>query len=593
MPQSQFLEPEALQHAPAPLAAWIRKLSGLEHLREIYTAAFPDPGAVDFPKRSLEALDIRIATSAADLAHIPATGPALIAANHPFGMLEGLAFASLLPQIRPDFKILANHVLGTVPGMRDHLLLVDVFSGPQAAFANRRALTQAIEWISAGHLLVIFPAGEVSAWDWRQAAVVDAAWNTTVARLATRTQSPVIPAFFAGGNSLPFQMLGMIHPLLRTARLPAELLNKRGARVDLRIGTPIPAKDLAAYDSPRQQTEFLRARTYLLNFRSAANDPQPAVAAQAPVSAASPAGLDAEIHALPPDQLLDQSGDYQVFVATAPQIPRTLEEIGRLRELTFRQVGEGTGHSLDLDHFDAHYEHIFVWHRERRQIVGAYRLTCTEPVLRAQGARGLYTSTLFHYSPDFFRRLGPAIELGRSFVRPEYQREYAPLTLLWKGISRYAARHAEAPVLFGAVSVSDQYHPCSRTLMVEYLRRQPDSSALRKLVRARNPFRSPLLGSGELKRFAEVLRSPEALSTGISEMEGPGRGIPVLLRQYLKLGAQVLDFHVDRGFSNALDCLVLVDLRQADHATLRRFMGEQGVEHFLAFHRNTQDRRAS
>lgn len=583
MPHSTFLEPAALQSAPAPLAAWIRKVSGLADLRKIYSSAFPDPTQSNFPARSLEALDIRISVSDADLARVPATGPAIFAANHPYGMLEGLALASILPKIRPDVKILANHVLGSVPGMREHLLLVDVFStGAQTAFANRRALAEAIEWINAGHLLVIFPAGEVSAWDWRQAAVVDAEWKTTVARLATRTGAPIVPGFFGGANSFPFQMLGLIHPLLRTARLPAELLNKRGTYVDLRIGTPITARELSAFATPQQQTEYLRARTYLLNFRSAIKS-SPAPAAASAVITGSP-DLAPEVEALPDDQLLDRSGDYEVFVASAHQIPRTLQEIGRLRELTFRQVGEGTGQQVDLDAFDSWYEHVFVWHRVHRQVVGAYRLTRTAPVLARHGHRGLYTSTLFHYSPEFFRRLGPAIELGRSFVRPEYQREYAPLTLLWKGISRYAARYPEAPVLFGAVSVSDTYHPSSRTLIVEYLRRQADPGSLRKLVRARNPFRSPLLGSGELKRYAEILRSPEALSAGISEMEGPGRGIPVLLRQYLKLGAQVLDFHVDRGFANALDCLVLVDLRRTERATLRRFMGDAGLERFLARH---------
>lgn len=586
MPHPTFLEPAALRNAPAPLAAWIRKLSGLEHLAEIYAHTFPDPTQADFPTRSLAALDIRVSAAETDLARIPAAGPAILTANHPFGMLEGLAFASLLPQIRPDFKILANHVLGSVPGMRDHLLLVDVFSGPAAAFANRRALAQAIEWLSAGHLLVIFPAGEVSAWDWRHAAVVDAPWNTTVARLAVRTQSPVVPAFFAGANSLPFQLLGAIHPKLRTARLPAELLNKRGARIDLRIGSPIPAKELAALDSPNEQTEYLRARTYVLGFR-ASHAPADRPVASAPSIARPTPDLEAEVRALPHSQLLDQSGDYQVLLAHANQIPHSLQEIGRLRELTFRQAGEGTGLELDLDPFDDHYEHIFVWHRERRDIVGAYRLTRTEPVFQRFGVRGLYTHTLFHYSPEFFRRLGPAIELGRSFVRPEYQREYAPLTLLWKGIARYAARHAEAPVLFGAVSVSDDYHSSSRTLIVEYLRRQSDPGSLRKLARARNPFRSPFLGSQELKRLAEVLRSPEALSAGISEMEGPGRGIPVLLRQYLKLGAQVIDFHVDRGFANALDCLVLVDLRNTERATLRRFMGEAATQQFLAHHQSS------
>jgi len=396
-------------------------------------------------------------------------------------------------------------------------------------------------------------------------------------------KSPVLPLYFVGRNSLPFQLMGMIHPALRTMRLPAEFANKRGTRLELRVGTIVKPKELAVQGNADQQTAFLRSRTYLLGFRRKA-----VLARQGSTMTIAPgvdaAELQAEIAQLGVEQLFERSGEYDVYVARTRQIPAVLTEIGRLREITFRSAGEGTGRSTDLDSFDAYYDHIFVWQRERRELVGAYRLARTTPVMERRGIRGLYTSTLFRYRPEFFQRIGPAIELGRSFVRPEYQKEYSPLLLLWKGIARYAAQYPEFPVLFGAVSISNEYSPAARQLMVEYLGRQTSRDPLRFLVRPRRPFRAPLLAGAELKALARCAGSLECLSAAVGEVEADGRGIPVLLRQYAKVGGRVLTFNIDHDFAGALDGLILVDLRTADPAALKRYMGADAWAAFRAGH---------
>ena len=574
---SDFLLPEAFQRIPGPVLGALKKLSGLESLNSLYRAAHTEalrpPEA--FAESALAVLGATYDIEGNDLLKIPRQGACVVVANHPYGLLEGILLTALLSRVRKDFRFLANGLLATLPEIKDLVIPVDVFAtGEKAAFTNRKPLADAVAWLRGGGMLVVFPAGIVSSWDWRQNGVTDPPWNRAVARIASLTKSPVLPLYFAGRNSIGFQLMGLIHPLLRTMRLPAEFANKRGARFEIRVGSVIKPKELAANGGPDEQTAFLRSRTYLLAFRQKRVAVE-AVGGAAIGAAADPMELAKEVARLDAGQMLERSGDYDVYVARTRQIPAILNEIGRLREITFRLAGEGTGRKTDLDSFDAYYDHIFVWHRTRREVVGAYRLTRTVPVLQWRGARGLYTSTLFRYGADFFKRIGPAIELGRSFVRPEYQKEYSPLLLLWKGIARYAAQHRECPVLFGAVSISNDYSAASRQMMVDYLGRQTARDPLRFLVRPRRPFRAPLLGGAELKSFANSL---DGLSSAVGEVEADGRGIPVLLRQYAKLGGRVLTFNIDNDFAGALDGLILMDLRTADPAALKRFMGAEVFE---------------
>jgi putative hemolysin len=287
-----------------------------------------------------------------------------------------------------------------------------------------------------------------------------------------------------------------------------------------------------------------------------------------PVAARGPSeAIEADVAALD-DAALLQSGSFTVYCAPASRLPALLPELGRLRELTFRGAGEGTGRARDLDGFDAHYLHLFVWDREQRAVAGAYRL-CPTDTLGAPGVTGLYTRTLFEYDQALLDRLGPAVELGRSFVAPTYQRDYSPLLLLWKGIGRVvAASGGRYRRLFGAVSISDRYSSTTRELLVAFLQATRQERSLAELVRARRP----LVPSGAVT--ADLARmQPGEVSAAVRRLEGDGKDMPVLLRQYLRLNAKLLSCSVDPAFGEALDGLMVVDLADVDPAILSRILG--------------------
>ena len=303
------------------------------------------------------------------------------------------------------------------------------------------------------------------------------------------------------------------------------------------------------------------------------------------------AALEAEIGGLPPDQRLVDRGRFQVYWARAGQIPRALQEIGRLRELTFRAVGEGTGRPADVDLFDAFYLHLFAWDTHAASIIGAYRLGLVDEILARHGKRGLYTHSLFKYRTRMLHSLGPAIELGRSFVRVEYQRSFAPLLLLWAGIGRFLERSPQYAVLFGAVSISARYAPASRRLIVEYLSTHCADPRLTSQIKPRRPFHYRPAASTPADTVPAA-RSVEELSQRIADLEPDHKGVPVLLRQYLQLGGRLLGFNLDREFADALDGLIMVDVREVDAAVLERYMGERGAAAFRAFHRRTMEKHA-
>jgi putative hemolysin len=531
----------------------------------------------------LEALDIRFEANRKDLERIPRQGKALVVANHPFGIVEGLVLAVLLESVRQDYRIIANALLAGIGGLSGVFVAVNPFETPEANIENRRPLRTCLGWLASSGLLAMFPAGEVAHLDWMEHSITDPPWKSTAARLALRTQSPVVPVYFEGANSLSFQLAGTLHPHLRTITLAREFRKLRGRTIPVRIGSPIPVSMLETYGDPDRATEYLRSRTFFLSNRprNASVHPPPTTALLRSTAVDPPAAqrlLAEEVAALPADCELLRSGDFSVYLTTAFLIPHLLREIGRRRELAFRLVGEGTGRELDLDWFDDHYYHLFLWNRADGRLAGAYRLALTAEVLEHFGIRGLYTSTLFRYRPQFFRRLGPAIEMGRSFVSPEYQKSYAPLLLLWKGITRFIERHPEAAVLFGAVSISRDYRAASRRLMATYLCARA-AHELARLVAPRMPFRSK--ESNSIRRLALVAANIEDISLSIADIEADGKGIPVLVRQYLKAGGKLLAFNVDPQFSDALDALLLADLRSAPPAILERCLGRADAKAFI------------
>jgi putative hemolysin len=555
--------------------------------------------------RMLRALNVQYNVSDADVERIPTKGGLLVVANHPFGILDGVMLADILLRVRPDVKILTNRLLAQVPWLTAHCIFVDPFGTTESAYASSRGLREAIEWLKSGGALAVFPAGEVSHFKFSRPEVTDPDWSDTATRLARKMCLDILPVHFSGRNSVAFQALGLAHPRLQTLRLTHEFVNAKGKTIDVRIGSRITTGEIAQFKEGSDATHYMRWRTYFLRERGRHSDGVNIIrrsieerhdAKSVPVAEAiRPERLIAEVNGLQSEARLCQSGEFAVYVAPADRIPSVLHEIGRLREITFRAASEGSGLDLDLDEYDQYYKHLFVWDTMQQRLVGAYRLGDTAHIVNVRGVGGLYTSTLFKYHREFFSKLGPALEMGRSFVRQEYQRQYAPLLMLWKGIGYYVAAHPQAPVLFGAVSMSNDYKQASRELLVRFFEREQanDPSGLASMVRPRCPFRGSLIRDWETNSAIKLLASADELNAPISDVEADGKGLPILVKQYLKVGGSILAFNVDRAFSNVLDGLVMVDLRKTRRNALNRYMTVQGAEAFLQYHRGPEGAKST
>ncbi len=564
----------------------IENLLGLTRLEYVHRCL---QGVPFNPEQALKVLGVSWQADEQDLKGIPPSGPLIVTANHPFGGLEGIVLLALLKTRRKDVKILANSLLSRVPELRDDFIFVNVFGGEEARLLNQRPLREALRWLRGGGVLAAFPAGEVSSFDLGKGRVADPPWSNTIGRLLRLSGAPALPVFFHGQNGFGFHAAGLVHPRLRTALLPLEILNKKGKVVLVEVGSPVAASRLARLGSEDEMTEYLRYRTYLLKARKAKTKilPFPLLNLKAPKPPlASPlpnALLEDEISRLPEGRRLAFSGELEAYLALAPEIPGVLREVGRLREVTFRACGEGTGKPLDLDSFDGRYQHLVLWNKAAKEVVGGYRMAGTDRILPSWGTSGLYTSTLFKYRPEFFQALKPALELGRSFIRPEYQREYAPLFLLWKGLGAFVAENNRYRYLFGVVSMSDDYRPLSKEVLMRHLIRHKFRAELSAMALPRNPYRGLPLKDHEWEARAEWDEGLEEVSDWVEDVER-GRGVPVLLRQYLKLGAEFLGFNVDPRFAHVLDGLLVVDLTKTDSKALDKYLGRDGARSFLAFH---------
>lgn len=574
-----------LPRAPLSLQQFLQSALKLSDLQSLYAEARKlNDGSIS--RAVLKLLNIKMAIDDRDLERIPKTGPVIVVANHPFGLLDGLLLHALLTDVRPDFRILTNSIITGLHELQDHVIPVDVFGGQEQARTNLRAIRAAVDWLQEGHCTATFPSGEVSHWNARENRVADPAWSEFPARCAAMARVPVIPVYFHGGNSLAFQIGGVLHPRLRTLRLPAELLNKQGRTVKVNVGTLVRPEELHGAGGSRDATSYLRARTYVLRHRETPSERAlRASSISSPASIAVAGGvsqrnlLARELADLGQRGRILESETYDVYSIAGNSTPALLREIGRLREVTFREAGEGTGRALDLDRFDTYYTHLVLWNKIDHALAGAYRLAWTSDVLRERGPAGLYTSTLFRFAPAFFSRLGPAVELGRSFICAEYQKSFAPLLLLWQGIARSIALRPEAPVLFGPVSISSDYSEASRQMIVRFLKDRRYRTDLAPLAKPRHPFRSRLTREAELLHLAQNLRDVEDLAAPIRDVDSQP-GVPVLLRQYLKMGGRVAGFNVDPKFSNALDGLLVVDLRDASDKLLAKYMGAETAAAF-------------
>lgn len=550
------------------LVKFLMQLTKLDKINSFYEQHWQEE-AIPFIQDALSQLKVNYQINDSDLKRIPTKGSFITISNHPFGGIDGFILLDFMLKQRPDFKVMGNFLLQQIDPLKPLILSVNPFETYKESRSSYSGLKASLEHLKNGNALGIFPAGEVSTFQNDARIIVDKTWSPSVTKLIMKAQVPVIPIYFEGNNSLIFHLLGKIHPLLRTARLASEMFNKENKTVPVRIGSPIPVKTIQEFDSKIELTQYLRAKTYALGtkvsvptfFNLKQKDKKTKHAVVDPIDSKI---LAAEVNAACENYLLFDQKPFRIFCAPASSIPNILNELGRLREITFREVGEGTMKERDLDPYDLYYHHLVVWDQESSAIVGAYRLCKGKIALHQQGKKGFYLNTLFKIDDELIPLLSESIELGRSFIVKEYQRKPLSLFMLWKGIFYYLIKNSEYRYLIGPVSISKDFSKFSQSMMVEFIKQHYYDQEIARLIKPRKQFR---LSSDQRIDKTLLLNSIKnninRLDAFIKDIEF-GYGTPVLLKKYLKLNAKIVGFNIDPNFSDSLDGLVLVDVFKID-----------------------------
>ncbi len=524
-------------------------------------------------------------------------GPLVLVSNHPYGGLEALFLILLMSRIRSDYRLLANDVFAGVAPVGEKLIALNPFRADEPeGRSNFGALRELLTFLEGGGVVAVFPAGEAPRFDFKTRRLREPDWNPLVARLIQRTRASVAPVYFHGRGSLLFHLAGSIHPRLRTRLQFRELTRHRRDRLRFRVGRVLSPERLAAYPSPEALTRFLQSKVYLL--ASTYTDTRTRIKWKPfkqllrrpgkgePKTVIAPVAVNIlldELAQLGQGKRLFYQQSFEVLAFRGSEAPMLMRELGRLREVTFRAVGEGTGKAVDLDEYDEYYEHLVIWNRDRQEIVGAYRIARCDEVLAQHGPKGLYLNSLFEIEPELFERIHPALELGRSIVRQEYQRSYQPLMLLWTGIGHFLVQHPQYRYLIGPASISNAFHRVSKHFIVAYLRRNHLNAGLAPLVRPRNPFRSNLKNDHRLYESLGISNLND-IQQIISFVEREDLRVPILIKHYLKLGSDVLGFNVDPDFQDAIDALMLTHVPSIPPDVLRKYMTDTGFEAYMTHH---------
>lgn len=559
-------------HKNNPIVPILKAISGIDRMNKLYQRVQDKKGA-----ECIQAIfqSLKIETSIkGDLNVVPNEGGCVVICNHPYGGLDGLAILNVLNKNRKDVKVLANFLLKNVEPLSDLFIAVNPLDQKISDKSSTSGLKEALLHVRSGGCLVVFPAGEVSTFQKGKFEVQDTIWNISAIKLIMKLRVPVIPVFFEGGNSAAFHWLGKINANLRTLRLPAELMNKENHKISMRFGARINVSDLDILQDVHLISRFLRAKVYALasdfevpkrlfkRIRRRKRIEEIGTGPSADV-------LANEISSISSSKILHQA-NFDVYCADAHSIPNLLIEIGRLREIAFRSVGEGSNKSLDIDHYDLHYKHLILWDRELKKIAGAYRIGDGDEIMNRFGKKGLYTSSLFKFKKKMEPILSQSIELGRSFVSVEYQKQRWPLFLLWQGIMKYIESKSSIYYVIGPVSMSHAYSTLSKDLIVSYVMKYFSVENPEDYVRARKPFKmkSKHVDKEALLHFAgkEMVRMDKL----IAEIDPNRFQIPILFKKYLAQNACIYAFNVDRNFNFAVDAFMLLDISMLSASELMK-----------------------
>jgi putative hemolysin len=535
----------------------------LNTINKLY-AKFSDKKGYEFVNSLVEELEIKYDINPEELERIPRESPLIIVANHPYGGLEGLILLHALYKVRPDIKIMGNYILKGVNQIQEFVFPMSVEEDNGKTKSSLAGAKHALTHLCKGGCLVIFPAGEVSSIYQDTNGIMDKVWPDGIIRLIKKQKVPIVPIYFHGTNSRFFHFLGLIHPTLRNAKIPSELLNKKNKTIHVRIGNAISTRDQEEFSDISRYGRFLRAKIYALGtaievkkfFRYAITNPVKVEEIIAPVPKEK---LMEEIGMIEEKSLLFQFQDFKVYCAASPDIPNMMMELGRLREITFRDVGEGTNLKVDLDDYDIYYHQLFIWDTSEECIVGAYRIGKGKNIMEQYGAKGFYIQSLFRVEPQFNQVLKQAIELGRSFIVKEYQRKPLSLFLLWKGILYFLLKNPEYRYLVGPVSISNRFSNFSKSLIIEFIHTHYFNHKLAAYIRPRKPF-VPDFGNVDKDILFESAKDLNKLDKMIKDAEISDYRMPVLLKKYLQLGGKIACFNIDPKFNDSLDGLMVMDL---------------------------------
>ncbi|WP_373058606.1 GNAT family N-acyltransferase [Zunongwangia sp. H14] len=537
---------------------------------------------IDFIDSILKGFEIDFEIPEKDLKRIPAKGPFITISNHPLGGIDGMILMKIMLKQRKDYKIIANFLLQRLDPLRPYIMPVNPFENHKEAKSSLSGIKAAFAHLNEGFPLGIFPAGEVSTYRDHK-MIVDKPWEPAAMKIIQKAKVPVIPVYFHAKNSTFFYRLASMSDILRTAKLPSEMLSQKKRKIKVRIGNPIAVEEQARHENLEAFTAFLRRKTYMLaNVFEKKNIfekiPKSLKLPKVPKKIALETNeslMEAEIEACRRmDKRLLESKNYEVFLAKKEVIPNILNEIGRLREITFRAIGEGTNNPTDLDNFDEYYYHLFLWDNEAKKIAGAYRMGMGAEIYKNYGITGFYLQDLFRFEPELHKMMSESIEMGRAFIIKEYQQKPMPLFLLWKGIVHCTLRFPEHNYLIGGVSISNKFSNFSKSLMIEFMKSHYYDPYVAQYVRPKKEFKVKLKDGDKDFVFDASQADLNKFDKIIDEIEPESLRLPVLIKKYIKQNAKVVAFNVDPLFNNAIDGLMYIRIADLPESTVKPVLEE-------------------
>ncbi|SFU68776.1 Putative hemolysin [Pustulibacterium marinum] len=565
---------------------WIfMKVLKISELNKIYDRNKHLEG-IEFLNAIMGEFNIRFEIPEEDFKRLPKDGAYITISNHPLGGVDGILLLRLMIEQHSQFKIMANFLLNRIEPLSPFIMPVNPFESRKDAKSSVAGFKRAIMHLREGNPLGIFPAGEVSTYKDGK-LIVDRPWEETAIKLIQRAEVPVVPIYFHAKNSRLFYRLSKISDTLRTAKLPSELLTQNRRVIKVRIGRPISVEAQKEQQTLEELSDFLRRKTYVLSnayekesiFKQLPSKVKlPKAAPKDIITPVCREEMMVEVAKLREDCRLLKSKNYEVFLAESHQIPNVLKEIGRLREITFREVGEGTNQSIDLDSFDTYYHHMFLWDDDTNTLVGAYRMGLGRQIFDAHGIGGFYLHDLFRFEPELYKMMRESIEMGRAFIIKEYQQKPMPLFLLWKGIVHTTLRYPEHKYLIGGVSISNQFSNFSKSLMIEFMKSNYYDPYVAQYIKPKKEFKVKLKDADKDFIFDETEADLNKFDKIIDEVEPGNLRLPVLIKKYIKQNAKVVAFNVDPLFNNSVDGLMYIRIADLPESTVKPVMEEFQAE---------------